>query len=109
MHDDLHIDAYDFDLPEGQIAQVPAPKREDSRLLIVDRDQDEFQQTEMNQFIQHLKGDEVLVVNDMLGMTEKPPKFVKQYADLRSVMQQSFRAFREDVEQQNFPEPEHGY
>ncbi len=52
---------------------------------------------------------QVLVVNDMLGMTERPPKFVKRYADLRAAMQQAFTAYRSDVVEGRFPGPEHGY
>ena len=31
------LDAYDFDLPEGQIAQRPAERRDGSRMLVLDR------------------------------------------------------------------------
>ena len=52
---------------------------------------------------------QVLVVNDLLGMTERPPKFVKRYADLRAAMQQAFTAYKTDVEQGGYPGPEHQY
>ena len=64
MTDDYSIDAYDFHLPENQIAQTPAPKREDSRLLVIDRAESTTTQTTMNHFSEFLSGDEVLVVND---------------------------------------------
>lgn len=52
---------------------------------------------------------QILVVNDLLGLTENPPKFVKKYADLRGAMQQAFAAYRAEVEQGAYPGPEHGY
>ncbi|MCZ7591587.1 MAG: 3-methyl-2-oxobutanoate hydroxymethyltransferase [Kiritimatiellae bacterium] len=52
---------------------------------------------------------QVLVVNDLLGLTERPPKFAKKYADLRSELQRSFSSFKEEVESGTFPAPEHEY
>lgn len=51
---------------------------------------------------------QVLVWTDMLGLTSgKVPRFVKQYADLRSVMTQAAQAFAEDVVGGTFPQEEH--
>lgn len=52
---------------------------------------------------------QILVVHDMLGMTERPPKFVKRYADLRTAMRQAISAYRAEVEAGAFPGPEHQY
>ena len=53
---------------------------------------------------------QVLVVHDLLGLyDELSPKFVKRYADLKSVMTSAFKAFKEDIEQGVFPGDEHGY
>ena len=53
---------------------------------------------------------QVLVIHDVLGLYgDLSPKFVKQYADLRSVMTSAFRAYIDDVEQGRFPGEEHGY
>jgi 3-methyl-2-oxobutanoate hydroxymethyltransferase len=42
---------------------------------------------------------QILVVNDMLGMSDKPvPSFVKKYADLNSIYRQAFQAYKKDVE-----------
>lgn len=46
---------------------------------------------------------QVLVVNDLLGLTEKPPSFAKVYADLATPMRSAFAAFRRDVEAGTFP------
>lgn len=51
---------------------------------------------------------QVLVWTDMMGLTDgKVPRFVKQYAELRSVMSGAAKAFAEDVVGGAFPAPEH--
>ncbi|MFJ6566867.1 3-methyl-2-oxobutanoate hydroxymethyltransferase [Streptomyces sp. NPDC091292] len=51
---------------------------------------------------------QVLVSTDMLGLTGgKMPRFVKQYAQLRSVMTDAARAFADEVVGGTFPAEEH--
>jgi 3-methyl-2-oxobutanoate hydroxymethyltransferase len=52
---------------------------------------------------------QVLVLNDLLGLYEKSPKFVRRYADLGRAMVEAITAFRHDVESGAFPGPEHTY
>jgi 3-methyl-2-oxobutanoate hydroxymethyltransferase len=53
---------------------------------------------------------QVLVWQDMLGLTPgKPPKFVKQYADLRSIMTQAVQNWAGEVVAGSYPGPEHEY
>ncbi|MDF4250309.1 MULTISPECIES: 3-methyl-2-oxobutanoate hydroxymethyltransferase [unclassified Streptomyces] len=53
---------------------------------------------------------QVLVWTDMAGLTPgKLPRFVKQYAALRSVLGDAARAFAEDVTTGAFPAAEHSY
>ena len=53
---------------------------------------------------------QILVVDDMLGMiTEHVPKFVKQYADLASIIGNAARNYAEDVDARSFPADEHTY
>jgi len=53
---------------------------------------------------------QVLVINDLLGSThQKPPSFVKQYADLRTVTQNAVESFVKDVRNGAFPEKEQCY
>jgi len=52
---------------------------------------------------------QVLVVNDLLGITEKPPKLSKAYADLRGTITQAAQAFVRDVETGGFPDRDHSY
>ena len=51
---------------------------------------------------------QVLVSHDLLGLTAgHVPKFVRRYANILEIMQQAFRAYKEDVESGAFPAEEH--
>jgi 3-methyl-2-oxobutanoate hydroxymethyltransferase len=52
---------------------------------------------------------QVLVINDLLGLNERVPKFVKKYANLRDEITRAVRAFADDVEAGGFPDEEHSY
>lgn len=53
---------------------------------------------------------QVLVWQDMVGLrTGKLPRFVKQYADMRGVLQRAAQEFKADVEAGTFPGPEHSF
>lgn len=52
---------------------------------------------------------QVLVWQDLMGLTPRPARFVKQYADLTGVMDQAVRAFADEVRTGAFPAPEHTY
>jgi 3-methyl-2-oxobutanoate hydroxymethyltransferase len=52
----------------------------------------------------------VLVWTDMAGLTPGPgPKFLKKYADLRTVLTDAVSAYSDDVREGRYPAPEHGY
>jgi 3-methyl-2-oxobutanoate hydroxymethyltransferase len=52
---------------------------------------------------------QVLVVNDLLGLNEWTPKFVKTYANLREQIDRAARTFASEVEAGNYPDAEHSY
>jgi 3-methyl-2-oxobutanoate hydroxymethyltransferase len=52
---------------------------------------------------------QVLVINDLLGLNEKVPKFAEKYADLRATISDAVGAFVEDVRSGAFPNEEHTY
>jgi len=53
---------------------------------------------------------QVLVINDILGLNrEFHPRFVRQYADLNTVIEHAARQYVEDVRQANFPSPDESY
>jgi 3-methyl-2-oxobutanoate hydroxymethyltransferase len=53
---------------------------------------------------------QVMVWQDMAGLNNGPkPKFVKRYADLRSVLADAARSYAEDVTEGRYPAAEHSY
>lgn len=52
---------------------------------------------------------QVLVVDDMLGMFEWTPKFVRRYGDLRSIIDSAAAAYAADVRSGNFPSEKEEY
>lgn len=53
---------------------------------------------------------QVLVVHDMLGITQDfQPRFLRRYADLGSIMDQSVKNFIKDVKDKQFPSEEESY
>jgi 3-methyl-2-oxobutanoate hydroxymethyltransferase len=52
---------------------------------------------------------QVLVMHDLLGLTDWSPSFAKQYAKLGSLAAQAARNFAEEVANAKFPDDEHSY
>jgi 3-methyl-2-oxobutanoate hydroxymethyltransferase len=52
---------------------------------------------------------QVLVWQDLLGVTEKSPKFVRRYAELGGVMNDAVRSWVDDVEHGIFPSSDQWY
>lgn len=52
---------------------------------------------------------QVLVLDDLLGISESTPKFVAKYADLRRTMATAVRRYAEDVRAGRFPDEAHSY
>ncbi|MDG2018362.1 MAG: 3-methyl-2-oxobutanoate hydroxymethyltransferase [Porticoccaceae bacterium] len=52
---------------------------------------------------------QVLVLQDMLGISDKAPKFSKNYLAQASSIQDALSAYRKEVLNGAFPEPKHGF
>jgi 3-methyl-2-oxobutanoate hydroxymethyltransferase len=52
---------------------------------------------------------QILVTDDMLGLTGVAPSFVRRYADLAGVVAEGVAAYADDVRARRFPGPEHTY
>lgn len=52
---------------------------------------------------------QVLVTEDMLGMFERVPRFVKRYADLGGMISDTAARYAEEVRSRTFPGPEQTY
>ena len=53
---------------------------------------------------------QVLVINDLIGMCDDMrPKFVKQYADVGSIILNAVNSYCEEVKAKTFPAAEHTF
>ncbi len=52
---------------------------------------------------------QILVMEDMLGLNPRPPRFVKEYASLASEIERAIAAYAGDVRARAFPAAEHTY
>ena len=52
---------------------------------------------------------QVLVTDDMIGMFERVPRFVKRYADAAGLISDAARQYAEDVRARRFPTEEQTY
>lgn len=52
---------------------------------------------------------QILVLEDMLGLSDFVPKFVKRYGSLASAIEASVKAYADDVRARTFPGPENTY
>ena len=52
---------------------------------------------------------QVLVFHDLVGLSDRLPRFAKAYADLRGTIAGAARAFKADVESGAFPDEAHSY
>jgi len=52
---------------------------------------------------------QVLVLHDLLGLSDWTPSFAKQYANLGALASQAARAYAEDVASRKFPGEEHSF
>ena len=60
----MDISLFDFELPEELIAQSPAEKRDESRLLVIDKDHKTYEDKVFHDIIDYLRPGDVLVRNN---------------------------------------------
>lgn len=60
----MKTDDFDYDLPETLIAQTPILKRDESRLLVLDKNTGEMTHTRFYDIINYLNPGDALVIND---------------------------------------------
>src|SRR5271166_5795621 len=58
------LSEFQFELPPDLIAQTPLPQRDASRMLILDRDTEQWQDCTFQSLPDLLRGDELMVVNN---------------------------------------------
>ena len=64
IHDDLSLEAYDYDLPPELIAQRPIEPRDSSRLMVVHRGERRFEHRVFTELLEYLRPGDVMVFND---------------------------------------------
>lgn len=52
---------------------------------------------------------QILVMEDMLGLSPRVPKFVKKFGAVATAIEDAIRAYAEDVSERRFPATEHTY
>ena len=52
---------------------------------------------------------QILVTDDMIGLSDFLPKFVKQYSNLKKVIEKSIKNYSEDVKLKRFPSSKNVY
>ncbi len=60
----FRIEDYEFELPPELIAQSPAPRREHSRLLVLDRNRNTIEHSRFDRIVNFFNRGDLLVVND---------------------------------------------
>ncbi|WP_425289672.1 3-methyl-2-oxobutanoate hydroxymethyltransferase [Shewanella algae] len=51
----------------------------------------------------------MLVLEDMLGLSPRAPKFVRRYGNLGPAIEEAIAGYARDVKSRAFPGPEHVY
>ena len=60
----MHISDFDYELPADLIAQTPLEQRDASRMLVLDRERQEWTDSYFSRFTEHLRPNDVVVVNN---------------------------------------------
>jgi S-adenosylmethionine:tRNA ribosyltransferase-isomerase len=60
----MRISDFDYELPEKLIAQYPARRRDESRMILLDRSREEVRETNFANFPRYLREGDIVVVND---------------------------------------------
>lgn len=60
----MHISEFDYELPEELIAQMPADKRENSRMMVLDKNEQTIEHKHFYDILDYLNENDLLVLND---------------------------------------------
>jgi len=60
----MEVSLFDYELPAELIAQVPADRRDASRLMVLDRETGDIIHTHFSRIVEHLRPGDLLVLND---------------------------------------------
>ncbi len=68
----MHIDEFDYNLPEELIAQHPVEPRDASRLLVLDKKTGGIEHTYFHQIGRYLKPGDVMVIGNRYQSDSRP-------------------------------------
>ena len=80
----MNTNEFDFDLPKELIAQHPLKKRDDSKLMIVDKKTGNIEHKKFNDIVDLLDLDDVLVLNDTKVI---PARLIGEKVDTKAVIE----------------------
>ena len=80
----MKTDDFDYELPEELIAQIPLEKRDDSKLMILDKNNGEIKHEKFSNIIDYLDKDDVLVLNDAKVM---PARIIGEKKDTNAIIE----------------------
>jgi S-adenosylmethionine:tRNA ribosyltransferase-isomerase len=60
----MRLSDFDYELPEELIAQYPSQRRDESRMLLLDRSKDEVRETRFANLPRYLQEGDIVVIND---------------------------------------------
>lgn len=80
----MKTDDFDYYLPEELIAQTPLAKRDDSRLMVLDRKTGKIKHDIFHNIIDYLNKDDILVLNDTKVM---PARIIGEKEDTGAVIE----------------------
>ena len=75
---------FDYELPQELIAQTPLEKRDESRLLILDKNNGNIEHSKFNHIIDYLIPGDVLVINDTKVI---PARLIGEKEDTKAVIE----------------------
>ena len=80
----MKTDDFDYNLPEELIAQTPLEKRDNSKLMVVDKETGEITHEVFSNIINYLNKDDVLVLNDTKVL---PARIIGEKIDTKAVIE----------------------
>ena len=80
----MKTDDFDYNLPEELIAQTPLEKRDNSRLMVVDKKTGEIKHEVFHNIINYMDSNDVLVLNDTKVM---PARIIGQKVDTKALIE----------------------
>jgi len=80
----VKTDDFDYYLPEELIAQTPLEKRDDSKLMILDKKTGEIKHEVFSNVINYLNADDILVLNDTKVL---PARIIGEKIDTKAIIE----------------------